>query len=702
MIAEGDSAAAEETTEEEAVQPTVSPESLVKHSGGNALFGDEFEIIPDSRLRHLDKGPVKAYTARRLRDNENHYYAAICEKHLIPRAWQGATIAGIANSSLVRLVASGPVYWPPDKAQRYTFIFENKLGLPLIHSLEEQEGLGMKPDIAMNSVIRPLINVLQDFKELDLVHGNIHPGNIFDAGKNPIERVILGECLSTPPAYLQPVLFQPLERAIIDPIGRGMPHFGDDQYAFGASIAVILRTYDPMKGMSDEEIIKHKLDVGSYMAMVGKSRFTGAVLELLRGLLVDDRNLRWGLEETLSWLEGQRQSPKQVRKNIKASRPFIFNDQRYFTAESLAMVLDQNQEMAVKLIEEGDLQLWIERSLEDKLTKERLDLAIESVQEFSRGAGYWDSLLGRVAVALSPDSPVRIDGKKLHPEGIPYALAEAFVLKNNLQPFVDIINQKLVMFWLNTQPDMRIDIGAFSAKYDSCTAFLRQSDVMGYGIERCLYYLSPGCPCLSDKLKDYYARTPEDVLYAFEEISKSSKRPALFLDRHVVAFLSVKERQVIDPYLTELKSEEYFLRVMANIKCMATIQKRLRTEKVPGISDWMVDMLEPVYERFHDRLLRQSLRKKIEKLRDMGDLSRIAGIMDNPETIHMDMTGFRQAMRDYHSLREEQDKIEIKLETEDSFSTTIGREVAAIFSAVLSGIIIFGLVFVYFFTGKTF
>jgi len=187
-----------------------------------------------------------------------------------------------------------------------------------------------------------------------------------------------------------------------------------------------------------------------------------------------------------------------------------------------------------------------------------------------------------------------------------------------------------------------------------------------------------------------------------EGISTKPDRPELFLDHHSVAFLSVKERSVIDPYIRELEEDEYFVRVMANIKCLATIQQRFNMQKFPGISDWMADIMDPVYERFHDRLLRTSLRKKIEKLRDTGDLSKIAGIMDNKKTISQDMNSFRQAMREYHELRQEGGQIEKKLAVSDGFSKTIGHEVAAVFSAIISAIMIAGLIFFYFISGSLF
>ena len=69
---------------------------------------------------------------------------------------------------------------------------------------------------------------------------------------------------------------------------------------------------------------------------------------------------------------------------------------------------------------------------------------------------------------------------------------------------------------------------------------------------------------------------------------------------------------MIDPFLTELNSDEYYKKVLANVKIVATIQKRSRMEKFPALAHWIAEILDPVYERYHDRALRADLKKRID------------------------------------------------------------------------------------------
>lgn len=663
-----------------------------------AILNGEIEILHGSRLEQYDNGPAQAYAARPAdMGSQGSYFALICPKGLIPRARLGPSYANIINTSLVKLIGSGKVFWPPDNAERYCFVYENNLGQPLLKTTD-QVGRGMKSDLIMHAVIRPIVGVLHDLRDKDIAHGCIRPSNIFDGGKKQVERVILGDCLSLPPSYSQPALYEPIERALCDPNAKGHLTIEDDIYAFGITVSLLMRTHNPLKGYSDEDIIRTKMEKGSYAAVTGSDRFTGPILEFLRGVLCDDRRQRWTIDDITSWLDGQRLSPKQGSKKPKAARPIQFNGKRYFQPSQLALDLNKNQAEAMQIIENGTLAQWIERSLEDGMATGRLESAVESTLEYGRGSGYWERMISRVMVALDPDFPICIKDMRIHPDGISNMLANAFYENKDLMPFMDLINQKAVIYWLNSQYDDRADYGVLVSRFDGCRAFLRQKNV-GYGIERCLYFLNPECPCLSEKLEGYYIRSPEDLMYAYEDMAKNPNRPDMFLDRHVVAFLSVKERQVVDPYLIELNSSEYYQRVLANLKCLASIQKRAKMEAFPGIARWISDILGPVYERYHDRQLREKLQERIEKVVDSGDLMKLAAILDSPDVIQKDLVAFKKAMNTYSELQEDLEMLEKRLEKPETFGQKTGQEVAAIFAAIISGIMICGFALYFFMNG---
>lgn len=662
-------------------------------ASAHAVLNGSIDIFPAKKLPQFDKGPLKAYAARQKGDDLDQYFALICEPHLIPRSEIASTYQNITNPSLVRLVSFGPVFWPPANAARFCFVYQNSLGKSII--TPQEQGLGWRPDLVLKSVIKPMVNVLSDLRDRNIFHGAIRPANMFDGGEKNIERVILGDCLSLPPSYAQSVVFEPLNRGMRDPIGKGNGTEADDLYAFGVSLAVILRKKDPWLGKTDREILQDKFEIGSFAAILGRERITGPLVELLRGLLHDDREQRWTLNEIMGWLEGQHPNTKQSMKKKKATRPLDFNKETYERPIFLAMDLYKSSGEAVQIIEGGALDQWITRSLEDTTLKTRTDEAIEAARSFGRGVGYNERLISRVAVALDPDGPVRYRDLNVHPAGFVYALAEAVALRHDLQPFAEIINQQIMMYWLTAQVDLKQDNSVYLAAFDTCRSFLKQNS-LGYGIERCLYFLNSEVPCMSDRLRNYYVRTPEDFLYALEAISRLPGRPEFFVDRHIAAFLSIKDKKIIDPFAPNLNAAEVYKRILGNIKVVTAIQKMSRMENFPGISNWMATMVEPLYSRFHDRDLRARQRKKMEKLKDVGELNKIVALFDDFEMKQNDTNGFLLAVQEYKNLDLAQIELEQALQQPEQFSRHAAQETAAIVSTLIAILIIAGFCLAHF------
>jgi hypothetical protein len=658
---------------------------------GDCVFNDNVTIFSGNRLPEYDKGPVKAYAARGTDKAPPKLIAYICEDHLSPRPSKAANYAAIMTPNLVRLVASGPVFWTPAGKEKYCFIYENTLGSPLMRE-DTRGGAGLRAEIVLNAIIRPMVSVLQDMRDKDLIHGNIRPANIFSGSNKNLDRVVLGECLALPPFYNQPVLYEPVDRAMASPIGRGAGSQQEDLYAFGVTLALLMRHNDPLQGKSDEEIIYHKMEEGTYASLLGEDRITGAMLELMRGLLYDDENQRWSLDEVLAWLDGRRLSPKQASRRFRAARPLHFNNEKYLRPELLAQDLSKNISEAKLLIDGGEMEQWISRAIDDKAMTARYENAVGKYDEEDKGVGHAERLTARVGIALHPEGPIRFKSINAYPDAIGTALQEAYVTKKDVQVFVDFFNAYFIPQWIDVQPRPVPDIGSLTGKFDGSRAHLRQKG-MGGGIEKCIYSLNPEAQCLSEKLGKYYVRDPEAMMAAFEKISHSPGRPSMFFDRHIVAFLSVKDRKNIDPYIHDLNAAEPHRRILAEMKALATIQKRSQMGRFPGIAKWIVGNLGPVYERFHDRTLRAELKKKAEMLQDGGDLAKIAVLFDNPNTYQEDYQGFRKAMRRYFELEDESLQTERGLQNEKSFGQDTGRQIAAIVSGLLAAIVILLVVF---------
>ncbi|MFK7840520.1 MAG: hypothetical protein AB8B83_09370 [Bdellovibrionales bacterium] len=660
-----------------ASQASADSQVVVKFAGDIEIFTNK----PMPKFKSVQNQAFKAVSKGRNADN---LIAIVCEKHCVPRRNAASVYSSIINPFLLPLHAYGKVYWPPAKQERYIVVYKHVINERLLEDDKEQ-AMGLKQDFVMDNVVKPMVDILQDFRDKDFVHGAIRPSNMFTSSSK--KGFVLGDCLSAQASSTQPALFETIERAQANSSARGVGTLTDDLYAFGVSLAVMMRAIDPLAGKDEEEVIKDKIVHGSYAAITGKDRFKGSILELLRGLLHDDPSQRWTVDEILVWLDGRRLSPKQALKRGKAARPFSFVGQKFLQPSLLAMAVDALPNETVRVMEDGSLKQWVERSLEDDLMSQRLDEAYQSSVQIGRGQGYEDRVVANIASVLDTMGPIRFRGQRLCADGVGSALYEAMVLKQDVKVFAALFMQSIAMNWVTATENPNLDVTGLISKFDLCKNFLRQNK-FGFGLERCLYLLAPEAPCLSPKLENYYVSTPEDMMYAFEDICKKGHSPPLFLDRHSAAFLSVKDSKIIDSFLFDLNASEDHKNLIGNLKTLAAIQKRSNLDRFPHIAKTLNKRFPVLYKRFHDKKVREKLRENIEKFVKAGDLVKIANLLESPEVLEKDLKGFKAAALEYAQLRKEAEYLEKQLSDESTFGRSTGKEISALISGGLAALII--------------
>ncbi len=661
-------------------------------SEGIARLGD-FSIEASTRLDSYDNGKIQAFRATTKKGN-GRFVAYISDPLLVPRHNKVEVYQGIINPQLAKLVRHGTVYWPPAKQERYVFIYQDNLGRKLLQPDEEQ-ALGYKNDVVMEKVLKPFAGILQDFRDRDFVHGSIRASNIYDGGSSNLKSIVLGDCLTSPSGFNQNVQYEPIERAMADPISRGPGTRVTDMYAFGVTLAVMLRQNDPLHGMDPEAIIKRKIDVGSYSAVTGKDRFTGPILELLRGLLHDDMTQRWTIDEMLAWMDGRRLSPKQAIRKIVAPRPLVFNSKKYFQPAILSMDLDKNPGDVKRIVEDGELKNWINRALEQPDLYERIESYIDIIKHSGQISNYEEMLVSHLSMAIDKDAPIRFRNLRASPDGVGSALAESVAQKKDLNVYADMFSQNIVLQWVKAQTNPSVDIGSLVSRFDSCRMFVKQKNI-GFGIERCLYLLNPEARCMSDKLKDYYILSPDDILTAYEDMCQKGKSITVFIDRHIAAFISVKDSKSVDAFLPDLNAPEHYKKVLANLMILAAIQRRSQLPYFPGIGQAIASQLGVVYKRYHDRTIREKLKRNVDKFAQEGDLIKMASLLENPDVHIKDFNAFKLAMKEYDDLRSESLRLESRLMDKSTFGLATGQEASALISSIVAGIVILFVAFLYF------
>lgn len=658
----------------------------VENLGAPLSLEGRVNIYPEAPLPQFNTTGGTAYTARYKNESGVDLMAIVCTSGLPARLDSVNAVRATDSSSLLKLRDSGTLFWPMRNAYLYVLIYERPLSPPYRTTINETYPL-MSEDSLNNHFVKPMIGALSELARTGVVHGAIRPTNIFwrDGSTTPPQ---LGDCLSAPSGVGQPVLFETIERGLSMPIGRGPGTHTDDCYALGITLALLFMGENPLKNMNDQAILQAKINQGSFNALVGTKRLAAAHIELLRGLLADDARQRWTAADLEQWLEGHRMTPKSNDTTRRASRHFAVAGKEYWQTRPLAVALAANVSEAVKLIENESLEKWVLRSLGDENRAEAVREAATLLKESGKTAHYEDQLVARICMALDPAAPIRYRGIAVMPSGIPQMLAEAVITGNNLQTISEIITNQFASFWVDLQTEIKTELVPQTQQLERARNYIEKTS-LGNGVERALYETNPALPCLSPFLKDQCVTSPKKLLPALERLAAGGLRPSDPIDRHIAAFLIVRDRQSEALFFAMGPNESPIRRGLALLKLYGEMQYRHGPETLPALAAWLYPLVEPGIKRFLSKPYQEKVRRLAKEAVDKGDLAALLRVVDSPEHVEQDRQQFLGARKMYEDIQQEITNIESRISNRDSFAREVGRPVAAIIASLLALSVLF-------------
>lgn len=652
-------------------------------------LAERYEILPSSPLPVLNAPGGNAYTARALRDKRTEPFAIICHPSTLPRTDVASTVASFDNGTHMRLLDWGMVDWPLERGRRFCLVFERPGGRRLMDSLNDTID-PMPEDTLTRQIVHPLVPALKEVSSRGMVHGAIRPNNMFyrDLASGGL---MLGECVSSPPGYGQPVLFETIERGMAQPSGRGTGVMADDLYSLGVTLLILALGRNPLAGMDDEAVLQAKIERGSFPALVGQVRLPLGIGEVVRGLLVDDPKQRWTLNDLDLWVAGRRLSPKQPQISRRAARPLEFMGQEYWHCRTLGRAFCRHVAAATSVIESGELDKWLRRSMGDDARADAVANAIQTAGS-GKGGSMADRLVARVCMALDPPAPIRYRGRSMLPDGIGTALADSFMRGESPQAVAEVIGNQLPMFWVNVQTDFKPEFVPLVQSFDQIRAFLERT-AHGLGVERVLYEMNPTMPCMSSLVVKQLPGTPAELLRALEWAAAGGERHKDPIDRHIAAFLASRHKRGDELLYTQLNSGiEPMRRVIAMLTILAEVQARTGMDGLSHLASWVVALLEPAFRRFHSRPQQQEVRKAADTAAHNGRLTDLLKIVDDPESLRKDRLEFEAAQIAYREADAEMEKIRHTIADRNSIIESSGRQVAAITSSLLSTVLVAGII----------
>jgi hypothetical protein len=645
-------------------------------------FGTRADILPNVPLPDFNATGGPTYAAK-YRGNEaaSDLMAVLCNTGLPARLDFIAAMRSIDHPSIVRFIDSGVVQWPHDNARYYTFAYQRPLAPRLKNSVDERHQ-PMSEDTINHYFVRPLIGALLELQRTGIVHHAIRPTNIFwrMGSATPPQ---LGDCMSVPAGYGQPVLFEPLERALCTPIGRGPGMHADDCYAFGVTLALMFLGENPLQGLDDQAIIQAKVEKTSFGCLVGTHRLPATHIELLRGLLMDDARQRWSASDLEQWLTGRRLTPKNSDAGRRASRGFNFIGKDFVHLRPLAVGFSNNVAEAAKVIENGVLDKWLRRALDNEDTASRVETARTSLKESGKTANFEEQLIARVCIALDPPAPIRYRGIAVMPLGIADMMVEAVMNSGNTQILAEIIGSQLVTFWIEMQEELKVEFVPMGQQFERMKGLIEKNS-FGNGIERVMYELSPGLPCLSPTLRSHYVTSPKLMLPAFERIATSGNRPREPMDRHIAAYLIVRDRRSELLFDAMTAPENSPKRGLALLTLFSEMQNRHGPDALPALAQWLLPLVEPSMQRFLSKVLKEKLRTQIKDVAAKGDLGLLLRLLDDPKRVDFDQQEFMAARMLYLNILKEINMLEANLANREHVTRNLGKPMAASISTFVA------------------
>lgn len=660
---------------------------------GKFVVADRFEIDEGQMLSQFDTSTSKAYVARDLQQNEQSLYALKTSLFPPPRLDDLDMFMklGLENAQLklVHLEYATNANWPSDgpNSKSVVLFYRRPLGPPIMKTLKDTFRPWTEEQV-INHFLSPMIEVLTELNHEKKIHRAIRPTNLFYDHPTRQDSILLGECLSVPYGYDQGIIFEPLIYAQTDPIGRGPSSISNDIFALGATAAFLLSGGNPCRNMTPQQLMEARIEEGTFLTYCPKMKGNSPLSEVLKGLLTDVEEARWTLKDLGNWFaNGTHPShitpPQPVKR---ARRPFSFNNRNdIFTTALLAQEIRQNPSLGLDLIGKTELTMWVKNSLADT---QRIHKFEDLKAIIPKNAIASERLLGILQV-LDPGSPFYWQGRSSMGQGLGMYFAKAIYDNDRVDSFSTLLASPVLYYYMadatvvnENHSDELLEGEEPVDKFQIIKALLGHKEIGG-GPERCAYFMCSNLPCLSPTIKSFNCLKITDVLYALDQIGSQSHRPEFPLDKHTIAFILTREKNLQQRLFLGLDSKSSRKRLVSMFKLLAELQHRHRISKLPGLCKWFMDLSEPVINSYRNLKWREHLNKKLLETTNSGNLMMMIRLLDNRKAVEGDYYGLQEALKEVHYLENAVKGIIATLSQPKHYGERVGQLNAMFLSSLL-------------------
>lgn len=658
-------------------------------------LGDRFEIAPGTRLPQFDSGLAEAYLATDKVEPGRKVFALMAPGHLPCRGLALAGERSATGSHMMWPMTAAIVDWPVGQdnngvlwGRRPAFIYQQPAGERLFKGEAIGRDEGSVPTVSeanlVKQVMQPAVMMLREMTLIGTLHGAINPSNMFYQNGTSGD-FMFGDCLASPPGYIQPAAFCTIDNATAQPIGRGLGSLADDLYALGVTVLMLYLGRNPAAHLTDEQLVHAKINAGTFSAMTGGDKLAPGIAELLRGLVCDKVSDRWTLKHLEGWIMGQHYSPVLPGVPQRATRPIKFAGGDYLSKPGLAQAMARNWSAGVDLITGPDFDNWFKRGFSDEKASDKMNRVINMANATGAASSIRDRMLSRYIIMMGGSLPLAYKDIIANLQGLGTYLAHYFDKSDRMQQVGELLAARLTHAWLDEQMNLSPAQMQVRRALEQCDKVLGRP-APGFGIERVLYELAKGTPCRSALIADYYVTELKDLLPAIDAAIGAAGSGTLPVDRHIAAFIATNLKRQIDNELTALanRADETAYRV-GILRLIAIVQRAHPSQELPRLTAAIVEMLEPVIKAFHNADIRQHVRSEIERHAKECRFDEMLLLLDPDGKLRQgDSNGFGHALREYAGLEQTRAWLQNGGLTETSRVRASAQRAAAITSTFIA------------------
>ncbi|WND03121.1 hypothetical protein QGN29_01915 [Temperatibacter marinus] len=637
-----------------------------------SAFGERYSVNFSVPLPQFDTSGGKAYKVVDSKKPDAPLYAFVHYHGAYVRSNVYKLLSKRSSPNVVCPVDHGLMnIQAGENRQSLVTIFERPTGDPLF----SVEGAHPKLDTSKlrTNVALSIIKAIAGLHKKKIIHGSLHPSRMFFVSQES-DDVYLGECITTPCGFDQPPEYEPLSVAFADAEGRGEGTPSRDFFQLGASIMTLYFGKSLDGARAQEAMLMARVNQSSFWALAGGQDVPGAVGQLLKGVMLDDDEDRWGFEDVLNWYEGSAPIKRSGMRNWTMNRPTNFKGTSYVDRRLLASAFAHDPKSAAVLIRGLEFEQWMSMCLREEIYSDSLQslLAISS----GSGMGHEEAhaLITRFTVFLHPDGPIRYKGLSFYPDAVP-ALMQTLVQRDEREKIrflLEIMNKKLMTALASLSNEQNPNGAKLLNQYSGYDGYARSPDV-GKGVERVLYELNPAAPCMSPKMDKNWVVSGKQLVESINRLAEVGSIKNILLDRHIAAFILRHVEGIERDYNKLLSSKNDTTRFNGyTAEIFSYLQKKYNVASMVGLSNKLVDSMITAVKGLKNKKAREGVSNILEKLKATGDLDKIVKTVDINKITTEDNRKFLAAKNAAARLEREKSKLSVKVTPADMSAKQMG------------------------------